>query len=70
MRENYWWLVLVWCERKILLVGWNSSQHNRVKRVQEFALPLYYTFMFHLNGAHENFKVGRLMDARMYDRVM
>ena len=25
-----YWLVLVWCERKILLVGWRNSQQNRV----------------------------------------
>ena len=30
VRENYWWLVLVWCERKIMLVGWISSQQNMV----------------------------------------
>ena len=30
-----WWLVLVWCKRKILLAGWWSSQQNRVNRKSE-----------------------------------
>ena len=25
-----WWLVLIWCERKILLTDWWSNQQNRV----------------------------------------
>jgi len=36
VRGKYWWLVggwmlvLEWCERKILLADWRSSQANRV----------------------------------------
>ena len=31
VRKNYcWWLALVWCERKMMLVGWRSSQQNRL----------------------------------------
>lgn len=25
-----WWLILIWCERKILLTDWLTSQANRV----------------------------------------
>jgi len=38
VRENYywladgWWLVFIWCERKILLVGWRSIQKHSEKK--------------------------------------
>jgi len=36
-----WWLVLVWCERKILLVGWKSSQQKRANAaLGSLQLPL------------------------------
>jgi len=25
-----WWLVLIWCERKTMLAGWLTSQQNRL----------------------------------------
>ena len=39
------WLVMVWCERKILLIGWISSQQNRV--VHRLNHP--YTVWFNQN---------------------